>query len=101
MKEKIGFIGLGMMGAPMATQLLKAEYQLFIFNRTREKANALISQGAAWCDSPAAVASQAEIVFSMVSTPSALSRGRSGNNTGIISGLTSRRHSYRLHYGLT
>ena len=46
MKMSIGFIGLGMMGSPMATRLLNAGYSLSVFNRTKEKAAALIGQGA-------------------------------------------------------
>ncbi len=86
MKEKIGFVGLGLMGTQMATRLLTARYQLFIFNRTKEKADTLISQGATWCDSPAVVASQVGIVFSMVSTSFALEEVALGKN-GILSEL--------------
>ena len=86
MKEKIGFIGLGVMGTPMAVRLLNAGYSLFIFNRTKQKAESLISQGAVWCSSPALVASQVEIVFSMVSTPSALEEITLGKD-GILCGL--------------
>ena len=86
MKEKIGFIGLGLMGTPMAFRLLNAGYSLFVFNRTKQKAEPLILQGAVWCDSPARVAAQVEIVFSMVSTPSALEEIAIGKN-GILSGI--------------
>ena len=87
MKEKIGFIGLGLMGAPMAERLMKAGYQLLVYNRTKEKADALIEQGATWYSTPASVASQAKIIFSMVSTPSVLEEITIGMN-GILSGLT-------------
>jgi 3-hydroxyisobutyrate dehydrogenase len=72
MKEKIGFVGLGLMGAPMAMRLIEAGYPLCVFNRTKQKAESLLLRGAVWCDSPAAVASQSKIVLSMISTPSAL-----------------------------
>lgn len=47
------FIGLGIMGEPMAGHLLAGGYSLRIFNRTKSKAAALIENGATWCDSPA------------------------------------------------
>jgi 3-hydroxyisobutyrate dehydrogenase-like beta-hydroxyacid dehydrogenase len=72
MKEKIGFIGLGLMGSAMATKLLSNGYQLFVFNRTKEKAAILIDKGAQLCASPAEVASQTGIIFSMISTPKVL-----------------------------
>lgn len=83
MKEKIGYVGLGLMGAPMASRLLKAGHQLFIFNRTKQKAEQLIAEGAQWCDSPASVASQSEFIFSMVSNPDALKKIVEGEN-GIL-----------------
>lgn len=58
------------MGRSMAGHLLKAGYPLAVFNRTREKADALVAQGAVWCATPAAVAQLADIVFTMVGFPS-------------------------------
>jgi 3-hydroxyisobutyrate dehydrogenase len=52
----IGFVGLGIMGAPMAGHLLAAGYRLFVHTRTRAKAESLLAAGANWCDSPADVA---------------------------------------------
>lgn len=72
MKPTLGFIGLGLMGAPMATRLLKAEYTLHIYNRTKEKAESLINNGALWQNSPADVAANAEIVFTMLTNDAAL-----------------------------
>ena len=46
MKETVGFIGLGSMGLPMATNLLKAGCGLRVYNRTTEKARPLLEQGA-------------------------------------------------------
>lgn len=82
----IGFVGLGMMGRPMATRLLKAGHPLFVYNRTKEKAEALVTQGARWCESPFATAEQSEIVFSMLSTPEVLRETVLGEN-GILRGL--------------
>jgi len=66
---KIGWIGTGVMGAAMAGHLQKAGHEMLVFNRTREKAEALIRKGASWCDSPAEAAKNAEIVFSIVGFP--------------------------------
>jgi 3-hydroxyisobutyrate dehydrogenase len=67
--EKIGFIGLGVMGRSMAQNLLQAGYTLFVYNRTKEKANPLLEQGAKWCASPQAVAGEADIILTMVGYP--------------------------------
>ena len=66
---KIGWIGTGVMGASMAGHLQAAGHELAVFNRTRAKADALRAGGAAWCDTPAAVAANSEIVFSIVGFP--------------------------------
>lgn len=58
----IGFIGLGIMGAPMAGHLLSAGHKLFVHTRTRSKADALLARGAVWRDSPAAVAAECEVL---------------------------------------
>jgi 3-hydroxyisobutyrate dehydrogenase len=81
---KIGFIGTGIMGGPMAGHLQKAGYSLRVFNRTREKTQNLIEGGAVWCDSPAAAARGAEVVFSMVGFPSDVESVILGEN-GVLS----------------
>jgi 3-hydroxyisobutyrate dehydrogenase len=65
----IGFVGLGLMGAPMAGHLLDAGFTLHVYNRTRAKAEDLLKRGARWCDSPAAVAAQSEVVITIVGLP--------------------------------
>lgn len=72
MKPTLGFIGLGLMGAPMAARLLTAGYAVHIHNRTKEKAAPLISGGAVWQGSPADVARHSEIVFTMLTNDAAL-----------------------------
>ena len=54
----IGFCGLGRMGQPMVRRLLEAGHQVRIWNRSKEKASALIQAGAVWCDTPAHMAEQ-------------------------------------------
>ena len=60
---KIGYIGIGIMGLPMAGNLLKAGHSLYLHNRTSSKCDALATQGATVCESPAEVAENAEVVF--------------------------------------
>lgn len=63
-QPKLGYIGLGIMGLPMARNLLDAGYELVVWNRTPEKAKPLIDQGAALAESPADLAaSGASIIF--------------------------------------
>lgn len=64
---RVGFIGLGIMGAPMAANLQQAGFELFVWNRTPARAEALVAQGATACASPADVARQVDIAVSCVS----------------------------------
>jgi 2-hydroxy-3-oxopropionate reductase len=63
---RIGFIGFGTMGLPMAGHLLKAGNQLHVWARRVASADSLLAQGAVWCDSPAAVAAASGIVCTNV-----------------------------------
>ena len=63
---KIGFIGLGIMGKPMSRNLLKAGYQLVVFNRSKGAVNELVAAGASAAANPREVAKQAEIVITML-----------------------------------
>ncbi|WP_295163153.1 NAD(P)-dependent oxidoreductase [Selenomonas sp. F0473] len=67
--KKIGFIGLGLMGAPMAGHLMDAGYELSVYNRTKSKADALIARGARYCDTPAACAKGQDAVITIVGYP--------------------------------
>ncbi len=69
---KIGFIGLGIMGSRMAANLQKKGYELAVYNRTRQKADPLIANGAVWAPTPADVAKQATIIITMLSKPDAV-----------------------------
>lgn len=69
---KVAFIGLGTMGGPMALNILKAGHQVTVYNRTREREEALAAEGAQRAESPAKAAEAAEIIVSIVSdTPDA------------------------------
>jgi len=67
---RIGWIGTGVMGSSMAGHLQGANHELFVYNRTREKSEGLLKRGAHWCDSPAEIAGNSQIVFTMVGLPS-------------------------------
>jgi 3-hydroxyisobutyrate dehydrogenase-like beta-hydroxyacid dehydrogenase len=82
----IGFIGLGIMGSRMAANLQKCGHSLTLYNRTREKAGPLLSRGAAWGDSPASLAKQAEIIFTMLAHPDAVEETALGKD-GFLSHL--------------
>jgi 3-hydroxyisobutyrate dehydrogenase-like beta-hydroxyacid dehydrogenase len=69
---KIGFIGLGIMGSRMAANLLRHDYSLVVFNRTREKAEPLRKAGAIVADSPAQLADQVDVLFTMLAQPEAV-----------------------------
>ena len=66
---KIGWIGTGVMGQSMAGHLQAAGHELFVFNRTKSKAQALVDKGAHYCNSPADVAKEAEVIFAIVGFP--------------------------------
>jgi 3-hydroxyisobutyrate dehydrogenase-like beta-hydroxyacid dehydrogenase len=69
---KLGFIGLGAMGAPMATNLLKAGHELAVWNRTSEKVDPLVEAGARRADSPADAASDTRATILMVTNAEAV-----------------------------
>ena len=67
MAEKVGFIGLGIMGRPMAKNLMEAGYDLVLYNRTREKAEDLAGEGdAEVAASPREVAEKSDIIVTML-----------------------------------
>ena len=67
MSKKIGFIGLGIMGKPMARNLMKAGYSLVVYNRTASKGHELVHAGAQQAGSPKEVAENSHIIITMVS----------------------------------
>lgn len=66
-KQAVGVIGTGIMGGPMAANLLRKGFEVHVHSRTQGKALALIEQGACWHDFPARLARSVEIVLSCVS----------------------------------
>jgi len=63
---QVGFIGLGNMGEPMARNLMRAGHRLTIYNRTRQRAEALGGEGARIADTPADAAAEAEVLITML-----------------------------------
>lgn len=66
---KIGWIGTGVMGSSMCGHLIDAGFSATAYSRTKSKAQGLIDKGAAWADSPKAVAEASDVVFSIVGFP--------------------------------
>ena len=81
---RIGWIGMGRMGYPMAERLLKAGYNVSIWNRTRAKAEPLAKGGGKVVDKPSELA-DVDVLFSIVSTGKDLQEVYFGNN-GVASG---------------
>jgi 2-hydroxy-3-oxopropionate reductase len=72
MRETVGFVGLGIMGRPMAANLLAAGYPLVVHNRSPEPQRALVEQGARAVNSPAALAREADVVVTILSDDGAV-----------------------------
>jgi 3-hydroxyisobutyrate dehydrogenase-like beta-hydroxyacid dehydrogenase len=86
MKLSVGLIGLGLMGRPMAANLLKAGYPLTVWNRTASRGDTLVAQGAKRAATPREVAAASEVLFTIVSDPPALESVLWGE-TGVFAGL--------------
>ena len=107
---KLGFLGLGIMGGPMARNLIRAGHEVAVWSHTAGKASALAAEGATACSTPAEVAGQSECVFLCVGNtqmsadvilgPDGLASGRKGPLTivdcSIISPSQSRRMAQKL-----
>jgi 3-hydroxyisobutyrate dehydrogenase-like beta-hydroxyacid dehydrogenase len=85
---KIGFIGLGIMGSRMAANLQKHGYPLVVFNRTRAKAEPLLGPCGTFSDSPAKLAEQVDVLFTMLAHPDAVEEAALGAN-GFLNRLRS------------
>jgi 3-hydroxyisobutyrate dehydrogenase-like beta-hydroxyacid dehydrogenase len=96
MDERIGFIGLGNMGLPMATNLLEAGYKLRVYNRTPEKAQTLTERGAELVSSPAEVVASDGIVVTMLANDAALEAVVLGDD-----GIASRLGANGVHLSMS
>ncbi len=91
MSKTVAWIGLGVMGEPMAGHLLAAGYTLRVHTRTKEKAARLIESGAEWCKTPKEAAAGSSFVFSIVGYPSDVEEvilGEAGALAGAEPGAT-------------
>ena len=88
MLENIGFIGLGVMGKPMAKHLVAAGRRLVVHNRSRPAVDELVAAGATAADSPADVARESAVVITMLPDTPDVERVLTGPN-GVLSGLQS------------
>jgi 2-hydroxy-3-oxopropionate reductase len=87
MAENIGFIGLGIMGRPMALNLIKAGHRLWVYARRADSMQPLADAGAQACSTPAEVAAQADVVFTMVADTPDVEQVMLGDD-GILGGAT-------------
>lgn len=83
---RVGFVGLGNMGWPMAVNVLRAGHEVIAFNRTRARAEELAREGARVADSPAAAAREADVVVTMLADDAAVEAAVFGEQ-GILAGL--------------
>lgn len=83
-KTSIGWVGTGVMGKSMCGHIIKKGYKVTVYNRTKSKVEELLSHGATWAESPAQVARNSEVIFSMVGYPKDVREIYLGEN-GILS----------------
>ena len=84
--ERIGFAGLGAMGAGIAQRLLEAGYEVVGWNRTKEKAQPLLDAGMGWADTPRQLAASVDVLFTMLTNTAAI-EATAGGADGVLAGL--------------
>ena len=82
---KIGFIGTGVMGRGIINNLLKANYDVVVYNRTKAHAQSVLDNGATWADGPKAIAEATDLVITMVGYPKDVEEQYYGDN-GLFAG---------------
>ncbi|XP_030967702.1 glyoxylate/succinic semialdehyde reductase 2, chloroplastic-like [Quercus lobata] len=88
LSARIGFLGLGIMGSPMAQNLIKAGCDVTVWNRTKIKCDPLISLGAKYKSSPREVAASCDVTFAMLANPESALEVACGEH-GAASGMSS------------
>ncbi len=83
---RLGFIGLGNLGRPLAANLLAAGFPLTVYDRDADAARSLAAEGAVWATSPAEVGEASDTVFSCLPSPQAVSDVLTGEE-GLLEGL--------------
>src|SRR5215217_9381338 len=84
--DRVGFAGLGAMGAGIAQRLMDAGYDVVGWNRTKEKAQPLLDAGMGWADTPRELAASVEVVFTMLTNTAAI-EAIAGGEDGVLAGL--------------
>ena len=86
MAEKVGFIGLGIMGGPMAQNLMEAGYEMVLYNRTPEKAEEIAGDGSTVAESPKEVAESCDLIVLMLPDSPQVEEVVEGED-GVLEGL--------------
>ena len=84
--ERVGFVGLGAMGAGIARRIMDAGLPLAVWNRTESKAQELVDAGATWGGTPRETAAQVDVLFTMLTNTAAVEQAAEGDD-GILAGL--------------
>jgi 3-hydroxyisobutyrate dehydrogenase-like beta-hydroxyacid dehydrogenase len=84
--ERVGFAGLGAMGAGIARLLLDAGYEVVGWNRTKERAQPLLDAGMGWADTPRELAASVDVLFTMLTNTAAV-EAIAGGDDGVLAGL--------------
>jgi 3-hydroxyisobutyrate dehydrogenase-like beta-hydroxyacid dehydrogenase len=84
--ERVGFAGLGAMGAGIARRLMDAGYRVVGWNRTKSKAQDLLDAGMGWADSPRELAAEVDVLFTMLTNTAAIESTADGPD-GVLAGL--------------
>lgn len=96
MDKNIGFIGLGVMGNPMCSHLIGKAENVYIYTRTRNKAENLLCDKVFWCGTPSEVAEKSDIVFTIVGYPEDVDEVYLGEN-----GLIHKAHEGQIFIDMT
>ena len=84
---KIGFIGLGTMGAHFATNLQKAGFDLIVHDMSRQIAQAHLAAGATWADTPKALAEESDVIMTSLPGPPEIEAVALDGAEGLIAGV--------------
>jgi 3-hydroxyisobutyrate dehydrogenase-like beta-hydroxyacid dehydrogenase len=84
--ERVGFAGLGAMGAGIARRIAGAGHDVTVWNRTREKAQPLLGDGLGWAGSPRELAASSDLLFTMLTDSRAIEATAAGDD-GVLAGL--------------
>ncbi len=86
--ERVGFAGLGAMGAGIAQRLMDSGYEVVGWNRTKAKAQPLIDAGMGWANTPRELAASVDVLFTMLTNTAAIEATADGDD-GVLAGLRS------------